>query len=154
MAAGPSALPGGVLGDVHRGVRHGVDTGDRARGLRAVAWERTAGQLVQVTFAAVVLVVLPSPVRSITRRVPAPSLPRLLALLLAAAMPTRNPGSLLARVRLRVAGDIRNALLSRPVVSECTRSDGVVVDRPMTPAASRGLASWCVPRTGPGAVEP
>ena len=49
-------LPGGVLGDVHRGVRHGRDVGDVGRGLRAVAWERFAGQVVQVALALVVLI--------------------------------------------------------------------------------------------------
>ncbi len=57
-------LPGGVLGDVHRGLDHGRTAGDVPRGLRAVAWERTAGQLVQGAVALVVLVLLPSPVRS------------------------------------------------------------------------------------------
>ena len=37
-------LPGGVVGDVHRGVSQGRDAGDVGRGLRAVAWERAAGQ--------------------------------------------------------------------------------------------------------------
>ena len=41
-------LPGGVAGDVHRGVSHGRDVRDVGRALRAVAWERTAGQVVQV----------------------------------------------------------------------------------------------------------
>lgn len=58
-----STLPGGVLGDVHRAVRSGRDTGDVGRGVRAVVWERTAGQLVQLTLAAAVLATLPSPVR-------------------------------------------------------------------------------------------
>ena len=31
-------LPGGVVGDVHRGVSNGRDTDDVGRGLRAVAW--------------------------------------------------------------------------------------------------------------------
>jgi hypothetical protein len=57
-------LPGGVLGDVHRGLDHGRTAGDVPRGLRAVAWERTAGQLVQGAVALLVLVLLPSPVRS------------------------------------------------------------------------------------------
>ncbi len=57
-------LPGGVLGDVHRGLDHGRTAGDVPRGLRAVAWERTLGQLVQGAVALVVLVLLPSPVRS------------------------------------------------------------------------------------------
>ncbi|MGY1663052.1 lysylphosphatidylglycerol synthase transmembrane domain-containing protein [Geodermatophilus sp. SYSU D00705] len=57
-----SALPGGVLGDVHRGLRHGVDAGDLGRGLRAVVWERVAGQAVQAAVAVAVLLTLPSPV--------------------------------------------------------------------------------------------
>ena len=57
-------LPGGVLGDVHRGLAHGRDTRDVGRALRAVAWERTGGQVVQVILTVCVLSVLPSPVRS------------------------------------------------------------------------------------------
>jgi hypothetical protein len=45
-------LPGGVVGDVHRGLRHGW---------RGVLWERGIGQLVQV--ALVVALVLPAPYR-------------------------------------------------------------------------------------------
>jgi glycosyltransferase 2 family protein len=58
-----SALPGGVVGDVHRGIRHGLDAGDVGRGLRAVAWERTAGMVVFVVVAVATLLVLDSPVR-------------------------------------------------------------------------------------------
>ncbi len=57
-----AALPGGVLGDVHRGVRHGRRAGSTGRGLRAVMWERAAGQVVQGAVTAVVLLALPSPV--------------------------------------------------------------------------------------------
>jgi uncharacterized membrane protein YbhN (UPF0104 family) len=59
-----TTLPGGVLGDVHRGVSHGRSVGDPGRGLRGVAWERFAGQLIQVCVTVVVLWVLPSPVRA------------------------------------------------------------------------------------------
>lgn len=59
-----TTLPGGVLGDVHRGLQHGRDAGDVGRGLRAVGWERLAGQLVQAALALIVLFALPSPVRS------------------------------------------------------------------------------------------
>ena len=53
-----TVLPGGVLGDVHRGVRHGTEVAAVGRAVRAVAWERSAGQLVQVVISvAVVLVV-------------------------------------------------------------------------------------------------
>lgn len=58
-----TVLPGGVLGDVHRGVRHGRLAGDTGRGLRAVVWERTAGQTVLVLVAVTVLALVPSPVR-------------------------------------------------------------------------------------------
>jgi hypothetical protein len=47
-------LPGGIVGDVHRGISHG---------LRAVAWERSAGQVVQVVLTVAVLAVVASPVR-------------------------------------------------------------------------------------------
>jgi uncharacterized membrane protein YbhN (UPF0104 family) len=47
-------LPGGVVGDVHRGI---------SRGVRAVVWERAAGQVVQVVVTVAVLLVAPSPVR-------------------------------------------------------------------------------------------
>jgi hypothetical protein len=48
-------LPGGVVGDVHRGLSHG---------LRAVVWERSAGQVVQIVLTVAVLLVLPSPVQA------------------------------------------------------------------------------------------
>jgi glycosyltransferase 2 family protein len=57
-------LPGGIVGDVHRGVRHGRDVRDISRALRAVAWERFAGQVVQAVLTVIVLLALPSPVRS------------------------------------------------------------------------------------------
>jgi uncharacterized membrane protein YbhN (UPF0104 family) len=59
-----AALPGGVLGDVHRAVRHGRDVGDVGRGVRAVVLERSAGQFVLVAVGVTVLFVLPSPVLS------------------------------------------------------------------------------------------
>jgi glycosyltransferase 2 family protein len=46
-------LPGGLLGDAHRGISHG---------LRAVVWERSAGQAVQLVLTIGVLLVVPSPV--------------------------------------------------------------------------------------------
>lgn len=51
-----SVLPAGVLGDVHRAVRHGRDDG---RGLRAVVLERTAGQVVVVVAGLAVLLARP-----------------------------------------------------------------------------------------------
>ena len=108
-----TTLPGGVVGDVHRGLRHGRDVGDAGRGLRAVAWERLAGQLVLGVIALTVLLVLPSPVR--------PSMPFVAAVVLAAvpaavvlaqALP-RHGSSLVARTVRARASDLRHGLLSR-----------------------------------------
>jgi uncharacterized membrane protein YbhN (UPF0104 family) len=55
-----TTLPGGVLGDVDRAVRHGSEAGNLGRGLRAVAWERSVGQVVQLALGLVVLLLLPS----------------------------------------------------------------------------------------------
>jgi uncharacterized membrane protein YbhN (UPF0104 family) len=58
-------LPGGVLGDVHRGVSHGRDVGDVGRALRSVVWERFAGQAVQFVLTVIVLLLAPSPVHAV-----------------------------------------------------------------------------------------
>ncbi|MCX5527704.1 flippase-like domain-containing protein [Streptomyces bobili] len=62
-----AALPGGILGDVHRAVRHGQSTGDVGRGVRAVVLERTAGQLVLAVAGVTILLTLPSPVMADVR---------------------------------------------------------------------------------------
>ena len=46
-----TVLPGGVLGDVHRGVSHGQQVGRLATGVRAVVWERVLGLVVLVALA-------------------------------------------------------------------------------------------------------
>ncbi|MFD1149574.1 lysylphosphatidylglycerol synthase transmembrane domain-containing protein [Saccharothrix hoggarensis] len=46
-----AVLPAGVLGDVHRAVSHGRRSGDVGRGVRAVLFERFAGQVVLVALA-------------------------------------------------------------------------------------------------------
>jgi glycosyltransferase 2 family protein len=107
-------LPGGILGDVHRGVRHGLDAGDTGAGMRAVVWERAAGQAVQAVIAVVVLLVLPSPVRG--------SMPTVIAVLalLAAAVALvvqltapSHPDSWAGRVRRVVGDDVRAVLAVR-----------------------------------------
>ena len=60
-----TAVPGGIVGDVHRGVRHGREHGDTGRGLRAVAAERVAGQVVAVVVTAAVLLVAVAPGRAV-----------------------------------------------------------------------------------------
>lgn len=108
-----TTLPGGILGDVHRGVRHGRDAGSAGRGLRAVAWERLAGQVVLAVIAVLVLLLLPSSVRS--------SLPATLAALaagcLVAALVVRHappiPGGVAARMLRAVRDDVWSGLLVR-----------------------------------------
>ncbi|MEU8635129.1 lysylphosphatidylglycerol synthase transmembrane domain-containing protein [Amycolatopsis sp. NPDC048633] len=62
-------LPAGVLGDVHRAVQHGRDSGDVPRGVRAVVLERTAGQLVLIASAVTVVLVSPDVVPGAFREV-------------------------------------------------------------------------------------
>ena len=106
-------LPGGVAGDVHRAVSHGRDAHDVGRALRAVAWERGAGQVVQVVLTISVLLVLPSPVRSSMPFAAVGVVAGAVALVLVGR---RRPGrgrSRWARVRSAVVADIRNGVLRR-----------------------------------------
>jgi uncharacterized membrane protein YbhN (UPF0104 family) len=109
-------LPGGVVGDVHRGLSHGRDTSDVGRGLRAVAWERSAGQAVQVVLTVAVLLVVPSPVRA---AMPFVAL-ALVAVAAGVAVATwvrpavgRVGGSGFSRLRSAAARDLRHGLLAR-----------------------------------------
>jgi glycosyltransferase 2 family protein len=54
-----SVLPAGVLGDVDRAVNHGKQSGDVGRGVRAVVFERFAGQVVLISVGVVVLLTRP-----------------------------------------------------------------------------------------------
>jgi uncharacterized membrane protein YbhN (UPF0104 family) len=108
-----TALPGGVLGDVHRAIRHGADVGDVGKGVRAVAWERTAGQVVQVAVALGVLVLVPSPVRPAMRVVlPVAVVGALAAVVLVGILPRGGP-SRRARALRTAIGDVRDGLLAR-----------------------------------------
>ncbi|WP_438489250.1 lysylphosphatidylglycerol synthase transmembrane domain-containing protein [Streptomyces sp. S186] len=96
-----AALPGGVLGDVHRAVHHGRTAGDVRRAAGAVVLERAAGQLVLLAAGAVVLTVRPSPVRTaLGRALGTPPAGPLLALL-AVGVPA---AALLVRARRRRTG--------------------------------------------------
>ena len=92
-------LPGGVVGDVHRGISHGRETSDVGRGLRAVAWERVAGQVVQAVLTVAALLVLPSPVQAVA--------PVAALALVAAAV------AIALVLRVRPARDVRDGLLAR-----------------------------------------
>jgi uncharacterized membrane protein YbhN (UPF0104 family) len=56
-----AVLPAGVLGDVHRAVHHGRESGDVGRGVRAVFFERFAGQVVLVGIGVAVFLTHPAP---------------------------------------------------------------------------------------------
>jgi uncharacterized membrane protein YbhN (UPF0104 family) len=122
-----SVLPGGVLGDVHRAVTHGRRAGDVARGVRAVAWERLCGQVIQAVVAAVVLLSLPSPVR--------PALPYILAGVAGVAGcaalvwrgAARRGRSRLTRAARVVAADLRHGLLTPGVWPQVTLASVLVV---------------------------
>src|SRR3954454_23561880 len=94
-------LPGGVVGDVHRGVSHGRDVSDVGGALRAVAWERGSGQVVQVVVTVVVLLALPSPVHSFMPLVAIAVVVAMFAVVLVArALPDIRDGLLARRVWL------------------------------------------------------
>jgi glycosyltransferase 2 family protein len=106
-------LPGGVVGDVHRGVRHGRHMSDVGRGLRAVAWERSAGQVVQVALTVAVLLVAPSPVRGAMPFVALALVAASVGVVLAARARPAAGRSRWARLRKAAARDLREALLAR-----------------------------------------
>jgi hypothetical protein len=120
-------LPGGVLGDVHRAITHGRRAGDVVLGLRAVAWERLWGQVIQAVVTVVVLLTLPSPVR--------PALPYVLAgaagLAVGAALIVRRAARRgrprLARAARAVSADLRCGLLAPEVWPQLTLSSVLVV---------------------------
>jgi uncharacterized membrane protein YbhN (UPF0104 family) len=122
-----SVLFGGVLGDVQRAVTHGRRAGDVVRGVRAVAWERLCGQVIQAVVTAVVLLTIPSPVR--------PALPYVLAgiagiagcaalVVLGAA---RRGRSRLIRAARAVSADLRHGLLVPGVWPQLTLASVLVV---------------------------
>jgi glycosyltransferase 2 family protein len=106
-------LPGGVVGDVHRGISHGRNVRDVSLALRAVAWERTAGQVVGAVVIVAVLVALPSPVRSSIPLVAVALVAAVIAVVLIGRARLGEGRSRLAQVRRAIAGDVRDALLTR-----------------------------------------
>ncbi len=122
-----TTLPGGVIGDVHRGVRHGQEVADVGRGLRAVAWERSAGQVVQMVLTLVVLILLPSPV---TPFLPLAGIALVVAGVGAAVLRRSIPAggaTRLARIWRAAATDLRVALLPRRAWPAIVLASAVVV---------------------------
>jgi uncharacterized protein (TIRG00374 family) len=112
-----AVLPGGVLGDVHRAVRHGRGVGDVSQAIKAVVLERTAGQIVLVSAVVTVIVVNPDSVlpealsgSAATSTATAVGLLTAAAFGLAAAV--RRGTSRWARALRAWGGDVRRGLLS------------------------------------------
>ncbi|WP_158846597.1 lysylphosphatidylglycerol synthase transmembrane domain-containing protein [Saccharothrix deserti] len=106
-----AVLPAGVLGDVHRAVSHGRQSGDVGRGVRAVVFERFAGQVVLIALGVAVLFSESVPVELPSREV---LVGTLVVLAVAAAVAGRS-----AKVRraLRTTWvDARTGLVNRHVL--------------------------------------
>ncbi len=119
-------LPGGIVGDVHRGVSHGHEVSDVGHALRAVVLERFAGQVVQVLLTVVVLLALRSPVQPYMP----PVAVGIIVVLVGAVFVARtraNHISAWARARSAVIGDIRDGLLARRAWLGITLASSLVV---------------------------
>jgi uncharacterized membrane protein YbhN (UPF0104 family) len=100
-----ATLPGGVVGDVHRAVRHGREVGDLGRSLRAVAWERTSGFAVQLVLTLGVLFLAGSFVPSVALAV-------VVGLALIAVLLCLNGRRFSSRIGRAFISDLRDAVLA------------------------------------------
>jgi uncharacterized membrane protein YbhN (UPF0104 family) len=107
-----ATLPSGVIGDVHRAVRHGLDIGNVRLGVRAVVLERIAGQTVQVTLAVIALFLLPSPVRAHLPISAGVVLATGLGVVVAAKLFARRGSSRWARALRTIGTNIRDGLFA------------------------------------------
>jgi glycosyltransferase 2 family protein len=119
-------LPGGVIGDVHRGLSHGRGAGDVGGGLRAVAWERAAGQAVQALLTLVILLALPSPVHALMGSAAIGVVTAAIVLLVLARVRPQGR-SWWARLRRGAARDVRAGLLARRALPVVVLTSAVVV---------------------------
>jgi uncharacterized membrane protein YbhN (UPF0104 family) len=114
-----AVLPAGVLGDVHRAVNHGREAGDVGRGVRAVVFERCAGQVVLVAVGVVVLIAHPEALSALagnavpSRAVLLTAAVVLLVVLLGLAVLGRGRVPALRRALVTTGADARRGLLSR-----------------------------------------
>ena len=148
-------LPSGIAGDVYRGVSHGREVHDVSRALRAVVWERAAGQVVQAVLTIAVLVALPSPVRSSMPFVMAAVVAIGLALALVARVRGGGASSRWTRLRTAVATDLRDGVLRPSALPAIVVTSAVVVAGHTVTfliAARTAGASASIPRLLPLAV--
>jgi uncharacterized membrane protein YbhN (UPF0104 family) len=142
-----AALPGGVLGDVHRAVRHGQSAGDLGRGVRAVVLERAAGQVVLAAVGAGVLLTMPSPVRSDARHLaPLIGLAALGALAVVVAVRMNRAPSRRGRALRAGLAEAREGLLSR------RNGPGVAVSSAVVLAGHLGMFVLAARVTGSAAT--
>jgi uncharacterized membrane protein YbhN (UPF0104 family) len=131
-----ATLPGGILGDAHRALRHGRDVGDVPAGVRATAWERVSGQVVQLGLVLVALTTLASPLRPLAPL----AVGGLLLVGLAGRVVLRRGG--------RTAGDLRALLapgtLVRVVGASCCSTLGHLAVFLLAVRAVGVEASWTV----------
>jgi uncharacterized membrane protein YbhN (UPF0104 family) len=107
-----TVLPGGIIGDVHRAVRHGQDSGDVGRGVRAVVIERTGGQVVLVAAGVAVLFGGPAATRHVISPAVLAVLGALVVVLLAVTYWGRRT-RIWRRLVTPVLADVRLGLLAR-----------------------------------------
>jgi glycosyltransferase 2 family protein len=120
-------LPGGVAGDVHRGVRHGRDVRDLGHALRAVVWERTAGQVVQVLLTITVLLMVPSPLRSSMPFVALALAATAVVVVVVVRAQTGHGHSRWQRARDTAVADIRRCLLDKRALPTVVLASTVAV---------------------------
>jgi uncharacterized membrane protein YbhN (UPF0104 family) len=120
-------VPGGVVGDVERAVRHGRGSGELAASVRSVGWERLGGQAVQLALTAVVLLVVPSAFRVVAEWGAAALVALALVLGLAGAATARFGRGRLPRGLRVVATDLRVGLLSSRALPRVLLASAVVV---------------------------
>jgi hypothetical protein len=95
--------------------------------VRAVVWERSAGQVVQAVLTVVVLLALPSPVQSSMPLIAIAAVVAVLGIVLVVRARPGRGRSLWARIRSGVVGDIRDGLLARRAWVGIALASSVVV---------------------------
>lgn len=148
-----STLPGGVLGDVHRGVLHGRAVGDLGRGLRSVAWERASGQAVQALLTVAVLLLLPPPAGSLRLVVAWVVAAAAGVALLVVVLLRLNPGRLPTRIARAVSSDLRGSVLSRRTWPGVVLASTIAVMGHVAVFLVAGAAAWAFGAVGLSAAE-
>jgi glycosyltransferase 2 family protein len=120
-------LPGGVAGDVHRGVRHGRDVRNLGHAVRAVVWERTAGQVVQVLLTITVLLVMPSPLGSSMPFAALALAATAVVVVLVARARMGRGHSRRERARSTAVADIRRCLLNKRALPTVVLASAIAV---------------------------